>query len=132
MRFQTLTSNAPFGIIMRMEYATHKKIHNFDFEGIINDDKDIIRLKEQYRIIAENYMRARGYIPHLDLDSVFTIAYNNGNYLFKYTRYGIYVGKAKAQCYQAIAGTRLIPMSTTQQVKSEKSSPNVESQLGQS
>lgn len=115
-----------------MEYIAHKRIHNFDFEGIINDDKDIIRLREQYRIIAENYMRARGYIPHLDLDSVFTISYNNGNYNFKYTRYGIYVGKAKAKCYQAVAGTRLIPMSTTQQDKSEKYLLSVESQLGQS
>jgi hypothetical protein len=90
-----------------------------------------MRLREQYRIIAENYMRSKGYIPHLDLDSVFTISYNRGNYIFKYTRYGIFVGKAKAQCYQAVVGTRLIPMSTTQQGKSEKSSPSVESQLGQ-
>lgn len=111
-----------------MEYATHKRIHNFDFEGVIKDDNDIIRLKEQYHKIAEDYMRSKGYIPHLDLDSVFTIAYNKGVYLFKYTRYGIYVGKAKARCYQAVAGTRLIPMSTTQQDKFEKLSHNAVSQ----
>lgn len=111
-----------------VEYATHKKIHNFDFEGVINDDSDIIRLREQYHKIAEDYMRAKGYIPHLDLDSVFTIAYNNGTYLFKYTRYGIYVGKAKAKCYQAVVGTRLIPAKVTRQGRSEKLSPNAVSQ----
>ena len=115
-----------------MEYAAHKKIHNFDFEGIINDDSDIMRLKEQYAIIAENYMRSKGYIPHLDLDSVFTLSYNRGKYLFKYTRYGIFVGKAKAQCYQAVVGTKLIPMKSTRQDKLGKSSSSVESQLGQS
>lgn len=107
-----------------MEYALHKKIHNFDFDGVIHSDKDIIRLKEQYHAIAEEMMRTKGYIPHLDLDSVFTISYNNGVYYFKYTRYGIYVGKAKARCYQAVAGTKLIPMTDTQKDKCEKYLPS--------
>ena len=114
-----------------MEYATHKKIHNFNFDGVIHDDKDIMRLREQYHSIAEEYMRNKGYIPHLDLDSVFTISYNNGVFNFKYTRYGIYVGKAKARCYQAVVGTKLIAMTPTQRGKYEKSSPNVVSPLGQ-
>lgn len=111
-----------------MEIAAHKRIHNFDFEGIIKDDKDLIRLRQQYEDIAEKYMRAKGYIPHYDLDPVFTIEYTTQGYKFKYTRYGIYVGKAKAQCYQAIVGTRLVPMTATQQDKLKKSSDNAASQ----
>lgn len=115
-----------------VEYATHKKIHNFDFSGVINDDKDIIRLRQKYEQIAEEYMRNKGYIPHYDLDPIFTIEYTTHGYNFKYTRYGIYVGKAKARCYQAVSGTKLIPMSPTQQDRSKKSLPSVASQSGQS
>lgn len=108
-----------------MEYTAHKKIHNFCFEGVINDDKDIIRLRATYEAIAEEYMRVRGYIPHLDLDPMFTIEYTTAGYNFKYTRYGIYVGKAKARCYQAVVGSKLIPMTPTQKDKCEKSSHSV-------
>lgn len=111
-----------------MEVAAHKRIHNFDFEGIISDEKDIIRLRQQYENIAENYMRAKGYIPHYDLDSVFTIEYTKQGFKFKYTRYGIYVGKAKAKCYQAVIGTKLVPMTPTQQGKLKKSSGSAVSQ----
>ena len=111
-----------------MELAVHKRIHNFDFDGIIKDDKDIIRLRQQYEDIAEEYMRSKGYIPHYDLDPVFTLEYTKHGYKFKYTRYGIYVGKAKAKCYQAVIGTKLIPMTPTQQRKSEKFSDSVELQ----
>jgi hypothetical protein len=107
-----------------MEYATHKKIHNFDFNGTIHDDKDIIRLRAKYEIIAEEYMRNKGYIPHLDLDPVFTIEYTTAGYNFKYTRYGVYVGKAKARCYQAVVGTRLIPMNPIPKDRLKKFSPN--------
>lgn len=90
-----------------------------------------MRLKDTYHLIAEEYMRNKGYIPHLDLDSVFTISYNNGVFNFKYTRYGIYVGKAKARCYQAVVGTKLILMTPTQKDKCEKSSHSAVSQSGQ-
>jgi hypothetical protein len=107
-----------------MEVIAHKRIHNFDFEGIIADEKDIIRLRQQYEAIAEEYMRAKGYIPHYDLDPVFTIEYTTQGFKFKYTRYGVYVGKAKSRCYQAIVGTKMMPMTLTQQLKSEKSLGN--------
>lgn len=108
-----------------MDYITHKKIHKFDFDGVINDDKDLMRLRQQYHEIAEEYMRNKGYIPHFDLDPIFTIEYTTKGYLFKYTRYGVYVGKVKAKCYLAVSGTKLIPMTDTQKVKLKKSSPNV-------
>lgn len=111
-----------------MDTVAHKKIKDFSIDGQIYDEADIIRLRYQYETITDNYMRVKGYIPHLDLDSSFTLSYNGHSFDFKITRYGIYVGKAKAKCYTGVIGSKLIPMTPTTKTRSEKSSAHVESQ----
>ena len=110
-----------------MEFAGHKKIKDFSMDGHIYDDSDFIRLRYQYELLLEEYMRVKGYIPHLDLYPVFTTSYNGRTFEFKITCYGIYVGKKKAKCYTGITGNHLIPMISTMQSKSEKSYRSVES-----
>jgi hypothetical protein len=115
-----------------MEYAGHKKIKDFSMDGQIADEADFVRLRGQYQNILDHYMRVKGYVPHLDLDPVFTTSYNGKSFEFKITYYGIYIGKAKAKCYIGVTGTKLIPMIPTHQSKLERSSTYVESQLDQS
>jgi hypothetical protein len=110
-----------------MEFAGHRKIKDFSIDGQIYDDADFPRLREQYMIIVEEYMRIKGYIPHLDLDPIFSTSYTGHSYEFKITWYGIYLGKVKAKCYRGVTGNNLVPMNHTTQIKSEKSSKSVES-----
>lgn len=111
-----------------MEFAGHKKIKQFTIDGQIYDEADVMRLREKYDSVMDHYLRSQGYVPHLDLDPIFTLDYNGNWFDFKITWYGIYLGKAKAKCYLGITGTKLIPMTPTTQNKSEKLSTHVESQ----
>jgi hypothetical protein len=110
-----------------MEFAGHRKIKDFSIDGQIYDDADFPRLREQYMVIVEEYMRIKGYVPHLDLDPIFSTSYTGHSYEFKITWYGIYLGKVKAKCYRGVTGNNLVPMNHTTQIKSEKSSKSVES-----
>jgi hypothetical protein len=110
-----------------MEFAGHKKIKDFSIDGQIYDDADFPRLRAQYEVIVEEYMRIKGYVPHLDLDPAFSTSYNGHSFNFKITWYGIYLGKVKSKCYKGVIGNKLVPMSPTTQIKSEKSSKSVES-----
>lgn len=111
-----------------MEYAGHKKIKRFTIDGQIYDEADVLRLREQYDQIMDHYLREKGYVPHLDLDPVFSLDYNGNIFEFKITWYGIYLGKAKAKCYKGLVGTKLIPMTPMTQTKLRKSSFPAESQ----
>lgn len=108
-----------------MEFAGHKRIKSFGMEGTIRNDSDFARLRYQYQALVEEEMRYGGYIPHLDIDPVFTTSYNGVLFEFKITCYGIYVGKAKAKCYLGVTANRLIPIAMTQ-IKSEKLYNSVE------
>jgi hypothetical protein len=112
-----------------MEFVSHKSIKGFSIDGKIKDEADFGRLRIRYENLLEDDMRIKGYIPHLDLDPVFTTSYNGSSFEFKITCYGIYVGKAKAKCYTGITGTRLVPMIPTIQTKLMRSSMSAESQL---
>ena len=79
-----------------MEYVGHKRIKEFHIDGMID------------------MMRSNGYVPHLDVDPAFSLEYKGENYTFLLTIYGVYVGKAKAQCYLAVSGNNLIPMNFIQ------------------
>lgn len=111
-----------------MEFAGHKKIKQFTIDGQIYDEADVVRLREQYDSIMDHYLRGRGYVPHLDLDPVFTLDYNGNYFEFKISWYGIYLGKAKAKCYKGLSGTKLVPMSPMTQSKSERLSQSAELQ----
>ena len=114
-----------------MEFVGHKKIKNFSMDGVIHNDADFIRVRYQYQNLIESYMRVKGYVPHLDLDIVFTTNYNGKTFEFKITSYGIYIGKAKAKCYAGVTSNQLVPMIPTIQNKSTRSSLPAEFKLDQ-
>ena len=109
-----------------MEFAGHKKIKKFTIDGQIYDEAEVLKVRTQYDQIMDNYLREKGYVPHLDLDPLFSMSYNGNTFEFKITWYGVYLGKAKAKCYKGISGTNLIPMKSMSRNKLEKSSFPVE------
>jgi hypothetical protein len=111
-----------------MDFVGHKKIKDFSLDGNIADESDTMRLRKEYDLLLDHYMKERGYVPHLELESVFSLSYNGTSFDFKITRYGIYVGKAKAKCYKGVLGNRLIPAIHTSKTRLEKLSKSAESQ----
>ena len=100
-----------------MGFVGHKKIKEFHIDGIIEDDAAIPKIRERYENILVDMMRSQGYVPHLDIDPAFSLEYDEERYSFLLTVYGIYIGRAKAQCYLAVSGNNLIPMDFTDRNK---------------
>lgn len=100
-----------------MSFVGHKKIKEFHIDGQIEDDSDIPKIRERYELIVVDMMRSSGYVPHLDVEPAFSLEYDNDKYKFLLTMYGVFVGKARAQCYLAVSGNNLIPMTLSQNGK---------------
>ena len=98
-----------------MSFVCHKKIKEFHIDGLIEDDSAIPKIRERYEHILVDMMRSQGYVPHLDIEPAFSLEYKEDKYTFLMTIYGVYVGRAKAQCYLAVSGNNLIPMDITRQ-----------------
>jgi hypothetical protein len=97
-----------------VDYVGHKKIKEFHIDGIIEDDSVILKVRERYEIILVDMMRSHGYVPHLDVDPAFSLEYDSDRYKFLLTIYGVFIGKARAKCYLAVSGNKLIPMDNSQ------------------
>lgn len=80
-------------------------------QGEIHDDATIPRLRAEYERLIESDMREQGYVPILDLDTQFSLLYNEGTdtYEFDIVVYGVFVGKKKAHMYEGFSGQNLIP-----------------------
>jgi hypothetical protein len=90
--------------------VTHKAIKRFQMDGIIKDDKDIPRLREQYIKLMIDDMRGRGYVQHLDVAPAFSVSYNSekSNYSFLLTIHGVYYGPNRAKELYGITNSREI------------------------
>ena len=77
----------------------NKRIKDFSLEGEIADDSFISGHRVKMEKIMEGHMRGMGYVPHLDLDSQYTIEYNQETETFRFylVVYGVFVGKKKAR-----------------------------------
>lgn len=97
----------------------HKPIKRFSLNGVIHNDSLIGRLKDEYVRLLLSEMKISGYVPRIDIDTDFTIRYNEKaeTFNFELSIYGIYIGKKQAECIQGIDGTTVIP---TQQNRSKE------------
>jgi hypothetical protein len=93
-----------------MENIHHKPIKRFGLSGQIYDDSDLIRLKLEYTKLILSQMKMSGYVPRLDVDTDFTLGYNNKSEYFEFelSIYGIYLGKKKSQCISGVVGSRAL------------------------
>ncbi len=90
---------------------THKRIHRFQLKGIIGDDADFIRLRNQYENLLTSKAKAQGHVRVLDIDSAFSVSYNEDTQLYDFllTIHTVYVGKAKAWHTDGMQQGRLMP-----------------------
>lgn len=83
-----------------------RSIKSFLISGVIKDDSKIGKARELHERTLLQDMRLRGYVPVLDLESQFSIKYNQSkdNYSFFLEMFGVYVGKKKAQEIEGFSG----------------------------
>jgi len=93
-----------------VEKFHHKPIKKFNLSGIIHDDSAIGRLKGEYIRLVTSEMRLAGYVPKYEIDTDFTIDYNETKKYFEFeiTIYGVYVGKRKSEWIAGIDGNKVI------------------------
>ena len=90
--------------------AGNKRIKDFSLEGEIANDSFIFGHREKMEKLMDSHMRNLGYVPHLDLDSQYSISYNleRETFDFHITVYGVYVGKKRAHEIVGKSGSSFI------------------------
>jgi hypothetical protein len=83
-----------------------KNIKSFIVSGVIKDDAAFQRIRAMQEKLLLDDMRARGYVPVLDLESQFSIKYHEAkeHYSFYLEMFGVYVGKRKAFEIEGFSG----------------------------
>lgn len=74
----------------------HRDIKRFGFDGIIGDDADFGRLREEFELRIISEMRDKGYVQSYDNPSEFSTTFVDGKYSFVISVFGIFVGKRQA------------------------------------
>lgn len=98
---------------MELNFVGHKPIRMFQIDGEIDDDSNMLKIRERFEDHLIKMMRSKGYVPHLDIEPAFSLKYRDGKYKFLLSLYGVYIGKAKAKCYLAVSANNLVPNYTT-------------------
>lgn len=103
-----------------MKSLHHKPIKRFSLSGEIGNDALIPRLQQEYKRLLSIEMRVAGYAQRLDIDSDFTIHYNEEREVFDFelSMYGVFVGKKHTEEIIGVDGTKAICIHPT---KSEES-----------
>ena len=91
-----------------------RNIKSFLISGVIKDDAGIGRSREMYERLLLDEMRSKGYVPILDLESQFSIKYNEhkDNYGFFLEMFGVYIGKKKAKEIEGFSGQQFYKRAT--------------------
>ncbi len=93
-----------------MKSLHHKPIKRFGFGGIISDDSNLWRLRQEYEKLILSQMKMSGYVPRLDIPVDFTIEYNYKSkyFYFEISIYGIHVGKRKSNWIIGVNKTEVL------------------------
>ena len=91
-----------------------RNIRSFLISGVIKDDAGIGKAREMYERTLLEDMRFKGYVPILDLESQFSIKYNEqkNSYSFFLEMFGVYVGKKKAREIEGFSGQQFYKRAT--------------------
>jgi hypothetical protein len=84
----------------------HRPIRKFGFSGTLADDSKFVSLRAQYETLIIHNMRDVGFVPVLDLDTLWSTSFDAATkqYSFTISVFGIYVGKAKAKTIEGMSG----------------------------
>lgn len=116
----TIITAVPLEIPKQM---IHRKVKKLAIEGQFLDDSMIPKTRAQYESLLVHDARSRGYIPVLDLSTMWSTEYKSSDDTWKFALavYVVYVGKRKAKEWEGLSGGRLLPRNTPR-ITSEKSS----------
>jgi len=68
---------------------SHANIERYHIDGTIGDEAYIPRLKDQYIRVLETLMERDGFVKRYDIDPDFTVSYNNEQFDFELSLYGV-------------------------------------------
>lgn len=105
----------------------HRKVKKIAMEGQFLDDSQIPKVRAQYESLIVHDARSRGYVPVLDLSTLWSTSYNkeDDTWDFALAVYVVYLGKRKAKEWEGLSGGRLLPRNIPR-VTSEASSETSE------
>lgn len=87
----------------------YDSIKGFQVDGVISGDS-FVTTRERLLHEIEVQMRDEGYVPHLDLNPITTREYvSEGNFDFKITVYGVYIGEEKSLSVAGVTDGKEIP-----------------------
>jgi hypothetical protein len=75
----------------------HKPVKTFSQEGLIADDKDFIRIRNEFERLIVEQMREAGCLPIHELGTHWSTKWLGDKYSFKLTIYGWFAGKKKSK-----------------------------------
>ena len=83
-------------------------------DGLIADDSDFFRLREEFEAMILKDMRAEGYVPVLDLGPYWSTEYlsDKKQYQFMLSVYGVNVGRDRAWEIEGYSMGKKIPRIT--------------------
>jgi len=76
-----------------------KNLKAYTQHGEIRDDADFIRLRTELERLLVQEMRDEGYLPVLDVKTLWSTKRIDNKYEFDLTIYGAYAGRKKAREY---------------------------------
>jgi hypothetical protein len=77
----------------------HKPVKMFSQDGLIKDDKDFIRTRDQLEKLIIDNMREQGCLPIHELGTQWSTKWLGDKYSFKLTIYGWFAGKKRSKEY---------------------------------
>lgn len=86
----------------------HKPVKTFSQEGLIADDKDFIRIRNEFERILIEQMREIGCLPIHELGTHWSTKWLGDKYSFKLTIYGWYAGRKKSREFDFWCEGRLV------------------------
>ncbi len=75
----------------------HKPVKMFSQDGLIKDDKDFIRIRNEFERLIIDQMRDQGCLPIHELGTHWSTKWLGDKYSFKLTIYGCYAGRKKSK-----------------------------------
>jgi hypothetical protein len=75
----------------------HKPVKMFSYDGLIKDDKDFIKTRNEFERLIIDQMREQGCLPIHEMGTYWSTEWLGDKYSFRITIYGWYAGRKKSK-----------------------------------
>jgi hypothetical protein len=117
--------NVIIGRNERPSKLKHRRIKKYAISGVFGSDSEIPYVRAGAERLLEEDAREMGYVPVLDLDTLWSTSYNleRNTWAYSSVLYCIYVGKRKAREWEGWQNGKLIPRPTQKHTSEQSSGP---------